>query len=133
MNMKVHLQDEVLVTKSNDGTIAGDEIVICGATVGVATELHVRTSNHLLLSISGFPYNCSFKILSYPDFYPFHAAKLHVFLQVSVEQHSGKEVLSDFARILVYAPLSIHPSSLVLAPGAKYVVTALTSLFHIVE
>ncbi|KAG0553510.1 hypothetical protein KC19_12G017200 [Ceratodon purpureus] len=41
-------------------------------------------------------------------------------LRVSVLQKHGKEVFSDFARISVYAPLSIHPSSLVLAPGAKY-------------
>lgn len=37
-------------------------------------------------------------------------------------QHNGKEVFSDFAQVSVYAPLSIHPSELVLAPGAKYMV-----------
>lgn len=37
-------------------------------------------------------------------------------------QHNGKKVFSDFAQVSVYAPLSIHPSELVLAPGAKYMV-----------
>jgi len=43
---------------------------------------------------------------------------------VSVQQKSGKEVFSDVARVSVYAPLSIHPPSLVLAPGAKYLVSS---------
>lgn len=42
---------------------------------------------------------------------------------MSVQQKSGKEVISDAARVSVYAPLSIHPPSLVLAPGAKYLVS----------
>lgn len=81
MDMRIHLQDGVLVTKSQATAppAAADEFVICGANVGLTTTLHV-----------------------------------------SVLQKYGKEVFSDFARVSVYAPLSIHPSSLVLAPGAKY-------------
>lgn len=43
-------------------------------------------------------------------------------LQVSVQKFSGHEVLSDYGRISVFAPLSIHPPSLVIAPGSQYVV-----------
>ncbi|CAK9273031.1 unnamed protein product [Sphagnum jensenii] len=80
MSIQVHVEDEVLAIKPRGDTTAPDEIVVCGANVGLTTTFHV-----------------------------------------SVQQHSGKKVVTDFARVSVYAPLSIQPSSLVLAPGAKYV------------
>ncbi|BBM97560.1 nuclear pore complex protein Nup210 [Marchantia polymorpha subsp. ruderalis] len=45
-------------------------------------------------------------------------------LHVSVQKFSGHEVLSDYGRISVFAPLSIHPPSLVIAPGSQYVLSA---------
>jgi nuclear pore complex protein Nup210 len=80
LSIQVHVEDEVLAIKPRGDTTAPDEIVVCGANVGLTTTFHV-----------------------------------------SVQQHLGKKVVTDFARVSVYAPLSIHPSSLVLAPGAKYV------------
>ncbi|KAJ7521110.1 hypothetical protein O6H91_19G038600 [Diphasiastrum complanatum] len=44
---------------------------------------------------------------------------------VSARPRSGREVHSDIYRVSVYAPLSIHPSRLDLAPGARYVITTL--------
>lgn len=80
MNLRVHLQDGVLITKPHTSAhLAANEFVVCGANVGLTTTLHV-----------------------------------------SIRQRSDKEVFSDVARILVYAPLSIRPSALALAPGAKY-------------
>jgi nuclear pore complex protein Nup210 len=79
MSIQVHVEDEVVAIKPRGDTTAPNEIVVCGANVGLTTTFHV-----------------------------------------SVQQHSGKKVVTDFARVSVYAPLSIHPSSLVLAPGAKY-------------
>jgi nuclear pore complex protein Nup210 len=83
MSIQVHVEDEVLAIKPRGDTTAPNEIVVCGANVGLTTTFHV-----------------------------------------SVQQHLGKKVVTDFARVSVYAPLSIHPSSLVLAPGAKYLVNA---------
>ncbi|CAM6103477.1 unnamed protein product [Calypogeia fissa] len=45
-------------------------------------------------------------------------------LHVSVRRHTGQEILSDFGRVAVFAPISIHPRSLVIAAGGQYVLTA---------
>lgn len=46
MNMKVHLQDRVLITKTQSSNLAAaaDEFVICGANVGLTTTLHVSAA-----------------------------------------------------------------------------------------
>jgi hypothetical protein len=42
MNLKVHLQDRVLITKIQaPAAAAANEFVICGANVGLTTTLHV--------------------------------------------------------------------------------------------
>lgn len=47
MDMRIHLQDGVLVTKSQATAppAAANEFVICGANVGLTTTLHVRLSS----------------------------------------------------------------------------------------
>lgn len=46
MNMRTHLQDGVLVTKTQaTAPPPANEFVICGANVGLTTTLHVRTSS----------------------------------------------------------------------------------------
>jgi hypothetical protein len=52
-----------------------------------------------------------------PDYSSFRLSHFEVYKFRCVLQKYGKEAFSDFARVSVYAPLSIHPSSLVLAPG----------------
>ncbi|XP_017229094.1 nuclear pore complex protein GP210 [Daucus carota subsp. sativus] len=44
-------------------------------------------------------------------------------LYVSARQQSGREILSQFIKVEVYAPLSIRPSNIYLVPGASYVLT----------
>lgn len=44
-------------------------------------------------------------------------------LHVSAWQVSGREILSQFAKVEVYAPLLIQPPRVSLAPGAKFMVT----------
>ncbi len=43
MSLRVHLQDRVLITKTQASTpvAAANEFVICGANVGLTTTLHV--------------------------------------------------------------------------------------------
>lgn len=44
-------------------------------------------------------------------------------LHVSAWQASGREILSQFVKVEVYAPLRIQPARVSLAPGAKFTVT----------
>lgn len=44
------------------------------------------------------------------------------FLQVSVRSASSRTIESKFVRVSVYAPLSLHPPEIVLAPGADYAI-----------
>jgi nuclear pore complex protein Nup210 len=44
------------------------------------------------------------------------------FLQVSIRSASGRTIESKFVRVSVYAPLSLHPPEIVLAPGADYAI-----------
>lgn len=44
MNLRVHLQDGVLITKPHTSAhLAANEFVVCGANVGLTTTLHVRS------------------------------------------------------------------------------------------
>ncbi len=42
MSIQVHVEDEVLAIKPRGDTTAPDEIVVCGANVGLTTTFHVR-------------------------------------------------------------------------------------------
>lgn len=44
-------------------------------------------------------------------------------LYVSARQQSGREIVSQWIKVEVYAPLSIRPSTIYLVPGASYVLT----------
>ena len=50
MNMRTHLQDGVLITKTQatDPPPAANEFFICGANVGLTTTLHVRFSSAVI-------------------------------------------------------------------------------------
>lgn len=41
-------------------------------------------------------------------------------------RHSGHEILSQPIKVEVYAPLRIYPQDVFLAPGASYVVCAIS-------
>lgn len=43
-------------------------------------------------------------------------------LQVTVRSVSGRAIESKFVRVSVYAPLALHPTELILAPGTEYAV-----------
>jgi hypothetical protein len=42
LSIQVHVEDEVLAIKPRGDTTAPDEIVVCGANVGLTTTFHVR-------------------------------------------------------------------------------------------
>eukprot|EP00850_Spirogloea_muscicola_P014604 SM000106S13952 [mRNA] locus=s106:116539:129097:- [translate_table: standard] len=93
MNLTVHVQEDVV------------EVIGIGTSVGNIhqTSAGPATSN-------------SFWIMG-------QAPGIASSLQVTLLQPSGRKVISEPVRILVYSPLAIQPPVLIIAPGADYQMT----------
>ncbi|KAH9331454.1 hypothetical protein KI387_003562, partial [Taxus chinensis] len=88
-------------------------------------NVHVHTEDEILelVDSNGIPKPFGSKVTGSRFFIRGANIGLTTTLHVSALQGSGREILSQFVKVEVYAPLLIHPSRLFLAPGATYTLT----------
>ncbi|KAL5991264.1 hypothetical protein ACLOJK_012171 [Asimina triloba] len=91
------------------------------ATKYAYMTIHVHLDDDVLELVDKDGLPSSGREINSPGFI-IRAARLGVTtLYVSIRQRSGREILSEFIEVEVYAPPRIHPDYVFLAPGASYV------------